>query len=504
MHQEPTAGADGLMDRNPAGPIARSDRGGTMTSADRRPGSDPDGDDFLPPDDLAPAGATLPLGPTTSAHPQPPARIPPNTGSRYELHAEIARGAMGVVYRGRDSLFGRPVAVKLLLDEHLTRPELRWRFAEEVRITAALQHPSVVPVYDTGACAAGRPYYVMRLVEGETLEVLLTARQDPGRDRSRFLRVFEKVCEGVAFAHTRGVIHRDVKPDNVMVGALGLVQLMDWGVAKALPLSPIGPASPEPAVESAPAPDPAELQTRFGRVLGTPAYMSPEQARGHLDRMDERTDVFALGGLLCAILTGSPPYCGANARSAYKQAAKADLASAFTLLGGCGADPELVALCKRCLSPDPVDRPRDAGVLTAALAECLSYDLRRAERDLVRFFELTPDLFCIAGLDGYFRRVNANFGRVLGHPPAALLAVPFLDFVHPDDRDRTTAVMADLARGETCVRFRNRYRDARGDYRWFEWQAKPLVGEGMVFAVARDVTDTMRLEGQLRFFEEEE
>lgn len=471
-----------------------------MTAADRRP--DPDGD-FLPSDDRTPAGATLPLGPATAAHPHPSARLPPNTGARYAAHAEIARGAMGAVYRGRDTLFGRPVAIKLLLDEHLARPELRWRFAEEVRITAALQHPSVIPVYDSGTCAAGRPYYVMRLVEGDTLEALLAARPDPGHDRSRFLKVFEKVCEGVAFAHSRGVIHRDVKPENVMVGALGLVQLMDWGVAKVLAHSPLEPAPPEPASDGDGAADPAALLTRFGRVLGTPAYMSPEQARGHLDRMDERTDVFALGGLLCAILTGRPPYCGANARSAHKQASHADLADGHARLDASGADPELVALCKRCLARDPADRPRDAGVLAAALAECLSHDLRRAERDLVRFFELTPDLFCIAGMDGYFRRVNANFGRVLGHPSAALLAVPFLDFVHPDDHDRTRAVLADLARGEPCVRFRNRYRDARGAYHWFEWQAKSLVGEGMIFAVARDVTDTVRLEGQLRFFEDE-
>jgi PAS domain S-box-containing protein len=409
-----------------------------------------------------------------------------------------------VVYRGRDTAFGRPVAIKLLLDEHLTRAELRWRFAEEVRITASLQHPTIVPVYDSGACAVGRPYYVMRLVDGETLEVLLAARPDAAYDRSQFLKVFEKVCEGVAFAHTRGVIHRDVKPENVMVGAFGQVTLMDWGVAKVLAGSTIGGAAPDPAAGDTAADQAADLQTRFGRVVGTPAYMSPEQARGHLDLMDERTDVFALGGLLCAILTGSPPYAGADARSADKQAARADLTDGYARLDNSGADPELVALCKRCLAPDPADRPRDGGALAAALAECLAYDLRRAERDLVRFFELTPDLFAIAGMDGYFHRVNANFGRVLGHPLADLLAIPFLNFVHPDDRDRTRCVLDDLARGELCVRFRNRYRDVRGEYHWFEWQAKPLVGEGMIFAVARDVTDTMRLEGQLRYFEEEE
>jgi PAS domain S-box-containing protein len=451
---------------------------------------------------VTPAAATLSLGPATS--PIPPLAATPDTGGRYHAHAEIARGAMGAVFRGRDTLFGRPVAIKLLLDEHLHRAELRWRFAEEVRITAALQHPSVVPVYDSGTCAAGRPFYVMRLVEGESLERLLAARADPGHDRSRYLKVFEKVCEGVAFAHARGVIHRDIKPDNVMVGALGLVQLMDWGVAKVLPHSPVGGPTAEPAADGS-APEKLEdLQTRFGRVLGTPAYMSPEQARGHHDRMDERTDVFALGGLLCNILTGAPPYAGADARSAYKQAAKADLADGFARLDASAADPELIALCKRCLAADPADRPRDAGVMAAALAECLSHDLRRAERDLVRFFELTPDLFCIAGMDGYFRRVNANFSRVLGHPTAQLLTEPFLNFVHPDDRAATVDIMAGLNRGELCVRFRNRYRDVGGEYRWFEWQAKPLVGEGMIFAVARDVTDTMRLEGQLRSFEEEE
>ncbi len=474
-----------------------------MTStAQPRPPDYSGGDEFLP-DDHVPGAATLPLGPSPTSV-TPLIGSPPDTGPRYRAQVEIARGAMGVVFRGRDMNFGRAVAIKLLLDEHLSRPELCWRFSEEVRITAALQHPTVVPVFDTGTCSAGRPFYVMRLVEGETLEALLVARPDTSHDRSRFLKVFEKVCEGAAFAHTRGVIHRDIKPENVMVGALGLVQLMDWGVAKVLPQSPIGAAPVEPPAEGTIPPDPADLQTRFGRVLGTPAYMSPEQARGHLDRMDERTDVFALGGLLCAILTGQPPYAGADARSAYKQAARADLAEGFARIDASGADPELVALCKRCLAPEPADRPRDAGVMAAALAECLAYDLRRAERDLVRFFELTPDLFCIAGMDGFFHRVNSNFSRVLGHTTEEMLAVPFLDFVHPDDQPRTRAVIADLARGELLVRFRNRYRDARGNYHWFEWQAKPLVGEGMIFAVARDVTDTMRLEGQLRFFEEEE
>jgi PAS domain S-box-containing protein len=130
----------------------------------------------------------------------------------------------------------------------------------------------------------------------------------------------------------------------------------------------------------------------------------------------------------------------------------------------------------------------------------LESDLRRAERDLVRFFDLSPDLFCVAGLDGYFRRVNANFSRVLGYTARELQSRPFLDFVHPDDRERTLAEMEKLARGLPVICFENRYRDEAGSYRWFEWTAKSIPEEGVIFAVAREVTDRIRLERQLHSF----
>jgi PAS domain S-box-containing protein len=119
----------------------------------------------------------------------------------------------------------------------------------------------------------------------------------------------------------------------------------------------------------------------------------------------------------------------------------------------------------------------------------LEANLRRAERDLVRFFEMSPDLFCIAGFDGYFRRVNANFTRVLGHPAAELVSRPYLDFVHPDDRASTRVEIDRVAHGLPVARFRNRYRDARGNYRWFDWTSRSFEDEGLVYAVARDVTD---------------
>lgn len=467
--------------------------------ADEPENQDSSGTTFDFPTGPPPDGWTLPFSYTLPPvpSPEPPRPILPDTVGRYRIVGELARGAMGVVYLGRDAGFDRDVAVKVLLDAHLGKSEFRRRFAEEARITANLQHPGIIPVYEAGEFPDGRPYYAMRLMTGRTLADVLAARANVHDDRSRLLKVFEKVCETLAYTHAQGVIHRDIKPDNVMLGEYGRVKVMDWGVAKVLPDSPLAgpPGDPDPPPGEPPSQaDAATGHTRLGRVSGTPAYMAPEQARGCADQLDERTaDVFGLGGLLCAVLTGRPPYTGDNTRVVYRKAVRAELADAFARLDGCGAEPELAALCKRCLAADPADRPRDAGLLAAELTEYLNYDLRRSERDLVRFFELSLDLFCIAGLDGYFRRVNANFARVLGYTTAELLNTPFMDFVHPDDRARTRAEVAQLSRGRPCVRFLNRYRDTRGGYRRFEWTAKSIPEEGVIFAVARDVTDWIRV-----------
>ena len=483
-------------------PGSDGDRDGGRTSADQ---------ELQVPTRSAPAAeATLPFvsDPAVGTSPHPRLVSPvPGINNRYRLECEFARGAMGSVYCGWDVELGREVAVKFLLEQHVGKPEFRRRFVSETRITAQLQHPGIVTVYDAGESSDGRPYYVMRLVKGQSLARLRKAEPRLGEDRSRFLKVFEKVCEAVAYAHAHGVIHRDLKPANVMVGQFGVVKVMDWGVAKVVPRPLPGQQNPgtvpeNPALDQLTVADPQD-GTQIGRVLGTPAYMSPEQAHAEIGRIDERTDVFALGGILCAILTGEAPYVGECARTVYQKAARADLADAFARLDSSEADPELVALCKRCLAPNPNDRPRDAGILGRELTEYLDYDRQRAERDLVRFFDLSPDLFCIAGLNGYFRRVNSNFSRVLGYPTKELLSRPFIEFVHPDDRTATLDVLADLIKGFPCVQFRNRYRDVRGDYCWFEWTAKSIPEQGIIFAVARDVTDHVRLENQIRFFEQE-
>ena len=214
--------------------------------------------------------------------------------------------------------------------------------------------------------------------------------------------------------------------------------------------------------------------------------------------LDRRTDVFGLGGILCTILTGQPPYPGKRSRQVYKRASNAELTDTFARLDASPAACELVALAKACLSADPRSRPQDAGEVAVVLTAYLQSDMRRAAHDLLRFFELIPDLFCIADTDGYFRRVNPNFTRVLGYSPEELISRPFIEFVHPDDRANTVAETEKLSRGLPVVHFRNRYRDTAGNYRWFEWAAKSIPEEGIVFAVARDVTDWVELESKLR------
>ncbi len=315
--------------------------------------------------------------------------------ARYTLHEEIARGGMGEVYRATDATLGREVAVKVLQAKFGSDSGPARRFAGEARITGQLQHPAIPPVHDLGTLPDGRPFLAMKLIQGETLGELLKARPNPSADRGRFIAAFEAICQAVAFAHSKGVIHRDLKPANVMVGAFGEVQVMDWGLAKVLGERPrvSGPrnaevstdtADPERTTDHHEGDDSTADRTQSGQALGTPAYMPPEQARGELDRIDRRSDVFALGGVLCAILTGKPPFTGATGAEVVRKASAADLADARARLAACAADAELVAVCERCLSADPSARPADAGEvagLVAAYRAGVEERLRTAERE---------------------------------------------------------------------------------------------------------------------------
>ena len=312
--------------------------------------------------------------------------IPLGKGN-YQLLGELARGGMGVVLKGHDTDLGRDVALKVLHKKLADQPATVQRFVEEAQIGGQLQHPGIVPVYELGIMADERPYFTMKLVKGKTLSALLAARESASSDRRRMLDIFESVCQTMAYAHSRGVIHRDLKPANVMVGAFGEVQVVDWGLAKVLPRG--GQADERKAKEARTVhtvletvrsdPQSDSSHSLAGSVMGTPAYMPPEQAAGHVEKLDERSDVFSLGAILCEILTDAPPYSGEHQETVL-QAANARLDQALERLAACGADPELVDLATQCLMPAQAARPRDAELVAERLRRHLESVEERAHR----------------------------------------------------------------------------------------------------------------------------
>jgi serine/threonine-protein kinase len=209
---------------------------------------------------------------------------------RYEISSRIGQGGMGSVYLARDRELQREVAIKVMRSP-APSPDAEARMRREAQVIARLEHPGIVPVHDIGTLEDGRVFYVMKWVRGVNLEEF-----SPGRSVGELLRIFLKVCEAVAFAHDHGVIHRDIKPGNIMVGVFGEVLVLDWGVAKVIG---DGAASRRASSEGDP---PADGVTRDGAVMGTPGFMAPEQASGKINLIDQRTDVYALGAILRAIL----------------------------------------------------------------------------------------------------------------------------------------------------------------------------------------------------------
>jgi serine/threonine protein kinase len=277
--------------------------------------------------------------------------FPDLSGTRYELRHELDRGGMGVVYAARDRELERDVALKVLATA-VADAEAAERLRREAQIIAGLEHPGIVPVHDVGALPDGRVFYAMKLVGGQRLDVFVRA----GPPLAERLRVFLRVCEPVAFAHAHGVIHRDLKPENVMVGPFGEVLVMDWGVAKRLTETKAGDerlaSTPERTASAAPtSTGPVSHGTAHGTILGTPAWMAPEQARGEVDRLDARADVYALGAILYFLLTGRAPR-------------GEDVAEAATTR----VPRPLEAICAKALAADPGGRYANAAELAGDVA----------------------------------------------------------------------------------------------------------------------------------------
>ena len=313
------------------------------------------------------------------------------TPGRYSLVGEHGRGGMGKVLLVHDEHLGRDIALKELLlpsapsvfegepeapsPVRLSVPMMA-RFLQEARITGQLEHPSIVPVYELGHRKDGTLYYTMKLVRGQTLSKALKDATSL-RERLALLPHFVDLCQAVAYAHSRGVIHRDIKPSNVMVGEFGETFIIDWGLAKARDRRDIHAEDIEETFRVMRVGDEAEVaQTVYGHAIGTPVYMPPEQAKGQLDQVDERSDVYSLGAVLYELVTGKTPFTGATTREVME---KVIAEPPEPILGlESEAPPELVAICERAMQKEPKKRYQSAKEIAEEVQRFQSGALVRA------------------------------------------------------------------------------------------------------------------------------
>lgn len=270
---------------------------------------------------------------------------PDFSNTRYRLLNEIARGGMGTVYLAEDTQLERQVAIKVLSTTE-DSAEMRERMKREALIIARLEHPGIVPVHDLGVLPDERIFYVMKYVRGQQLD----RHVDKTVTLAERMRLFRTTCEAVAFAHARGVVHRDLKPENIMVGPFGEVLVMDWGIARVLRDRENSSTGVSDSVE--PLPD----TTAHGTILGTPSYMSPEQASGDVESVDRRSDVYSLGSILYFLVTSErPPSAGSETER---------LAPARSMPR---ALKRPLAICGKAMSQHRHKRYEDAGALAAEI-----------------------------------------------------------------------------------------------------------------------------------------
>jgi serine/threonine-protein kinase len=302
--------------------------------------------------------------------------------SRYRVLRPHARGGLGEVFVAEDTELDRQVALKEIREHRAHDPHSRSRFLLEAKITGGLEHPGIVPVHGLGQYEDGRPYYAMRLIQGDTFKEAIgrfhqadVPDRQPG-ERSLALRKllsqFVTVCNAVAYAHSRGVINRDIKDANIMLGKFGETLVIDWGLAKVV-------GRPEGADEADLTLQPSgeDVATQMGTALGTPAYMSPEAAAGRLDLLSRASDIYSLGATLYKVLTGRPPIQGSDAGEVLRKASRGEW-----------LPPRQV---KKDVPAGDVDLARLYGVTTAALNQAVKRNAKRFPADFA--FRLTRQEF---------------------------------------------------------------------------------------------------------------
>lgn len=326
------------------------------------------------------------FGSTTMQIPSPSNGGTDSVG-RFRVVRDLARGGLGKVSVAKDDELDREVAIKEILQQFSKSEDARIRFVAEARVTGSLEHPGIVPIYSMGTFTDGRPYYAMRLIRGKSLadrlkELELQAakgkvRKSIGSDaesRRKGIRPLINhliaACNTIAYANSRGVLHRDIKPSNIMLGKYGETIMVDWGLAKAL-----GSINPNPLHSEPPIADVVESgsqPTAYGSVMGTPSYMSPEQANGLLGSVDQRSDVFSLGATLYAILVGSAPYEGSDRAEILSRAKNCQFKPPRDVYSW--IPKEINAVCLKAMAKNPQDRYATATELGEDLERFIAGD----------------------------------------------------------------------------------------------------------------------------------
>jgi serine/threonine-protein kinase len=400
-------------------------------------------------------------------------------GQRFRLLRPHARGGLGEVFVALDAELHREVALKQILESQADDPVSRQRFVAEAEITGGLEHPGVVPVYGLGTYGGGRPYYAMRFIKGDSLKEAIerfhanpTLKNDSGHrslELRKLLRRFVDVCNAIDYAHSRGVIHRDIKPANIILGRHGETLVVDWGLAKA-----IGRADPSGGEQTIAPSSSGSSETLPGSALGTPAYMSPEQAAGDLDRLAPRSDVYSLGATLYCLLTGKPPFEGDDIGEILRRVQAGDFRAPWEV--DPSLDKALDAVCKKAMATKPEGRYASGRALAEdverwsadePVSACREPMGRRARRWARRHWPLVTAaaaavLVALAGL-GAVLAVQRGANRALAAKNAAL------DQANVDLREAVRQKdMANAALGEANGRVLARFDLAREAIRSFK------------------------------------
>ncbi len=295
---------------------------------------------------------------------------------RFQLLGEIGRGGMGRVLEARDPDLRRTVAVKVVIDPAAVSDAQLSRFVAEAQVTSQLQHPGIVPVYEMGVTTDGQIYFVMKRIEGRSMRQLLEdielgeADDATAWSQHKLLTAFVQICNAVAYAHSLGVVHRDLKPSNIMFGRFGEVLVLDWGLARLLGSGPEELQTDR--VERV-----ALARTLDGVAIGTAGYMSPEQARGDVDLLDPRSDVFALGAVLYELLTSRRAYPGASVIEVMMATVRGAPLEPSEVAPDRSIHPEIEEVCMTALSPNPAHRYADAAEMGEAVEAYLEGRARR-------------------------------------------------------------------------------------------------------------------------------